>query len=242
LNRLFFTSGNQYTGPDANFSDAIIALDLKSGRPVWRYQSEPSDIWRPECIQHPADCGKDADFGTIPVAFKGSDGVMLLGAGRKDGWFYAVDPQNGHLKWKTEIANADYPGKIYFANSTDGSRVFIGVSNAFKKNKQGFLCALDGASGRVLWRVSSADHGSYHGPITVTGQGDDELIFAGSTGNHIYAHRLSDGKPVWEWDTSGSVAGGVTVVDGVVYVGSGYGVFGIGNPNNKLYAFSIDGK
>lgn len=241
-NRLFFTSGNQYTGPDTKYADAIVALDLRTGKPVWSYQPAPSDVWRAGCVQTPADCGPDADFGTLPLSFKDSTGTMLLGATRKDGWFWAVNPRDGKLRWKAEIADNEHPGKIYFANSTDGSVIFAGISNAFKKNKQGFLCALDTSTKRVLWRVAAPDRGSYHGPITIVGSGKDELVFAGSTGNHIYAHRATDGKIVWEWDTSGSVAGGATVVDGVLYVGSGYGVFGIGTPNNKVYAFSIDGK
>ena len=31
-------------------------------------------------------------------------------------------------------------------------------------------------------------------------------------------------------------------LDGVVYVGSGYQFLRVGTPNNKLYAFSVDGK
>jgi outer membrane protein assembly factor BamB len=47
---------------------------------------------------------------------------------------------------------------------------------------------------------------------------------------------------LWEFDTGGAIAGGVTVVEGVLYVGSGFRQFGVGKPNNKLFAFSIDGR
>jgi polyvinyl alcohol dehydrogenase (cytochrome) len=76
----------------------------------------------------------------------------------------------------------------------------------------------------------------------VTGTGDNRLVFAGSNKNFIRAYDAKDGKILWEFDTGGAVGGGPTVVDGVLYVGSGYQFLRVGKPNKKLSAFSIDGK
>jgi outer membrane protein assembly factor BamB len=76
----------------------------------------------------------------------------------------------------------------------------------------------------------------------VTGTGKNELVFAGSTGGHLCAYGALDGKIIWDFDTQGGISGGPIVVDGIVYVGSGNGLFGTGRKNNALYAFSIDGK
>jgi polyvinyl alcohol dehydrogenase (cytochrome) len=80
-------------------------------------------------------------------------------------------------------------------------------------------------------------------------------VFAGSIDGHFRAYAAADGKIIWDVDTAkeyttvngvkangGSLdAAGAAVVNGVVYVNSGYGVFQ-GMPGNVLLAFSVDGK
>ena len=72
---------------------------------------------------------------------------------------------------------------------------------------------------------------------------------------HLRAYATKDGKVLWKVDTfrdyetvngvaanGGSLdAAGPVVVDGMLYVNSGYGFFG-GKPGNVLLAFSVDGK
>ena len=80
-------------------------------------------------------------------------------------------------------------------------------------------------------------------------------VFAGSIDGHLRAYAAADGKILWDVDTAkdyvtinevaakgGSLnAAGAAVVNGIVYVNSGYGIFN-GMPGNALLAFSIDGK
>jgi polyvinyl alcohol dehydrogenase (cytochrome) len=81
------------------------------------------------------------------------------------------------------------------------------------------------------------------------------VIFSGGLDGHLRAYAASDGKIIWDVDTAqkyetvngvpasgGSLDGpGPVVVNGVVYVNSGYALFG-GIPGNVLLAFSVDGK
>jgi polyvinyl alcohol dehydrogenase (cytochrome) len=237
--RLYFTTGDDYTKPESMMSDAIVALDLASGKMLWSYQAQHGDVWNMNCVQNPKECGPDFDFGTIAISFKGAGGKKLIGAGQKSGWFYAVDPKDGKLVWKTEVGPGGMLGGIEFGDATDGERVYVGISN---HPKQGSVSALDGATGKILWQTMNPDGRSNFGPLTVTGTGDNRLVFAGSSGNFIRAYDAKTGKIVWEFDTGGAVGGGPTVADGVVYVGSGYQMLRLGKANNKLYAFSIDGK
>ena len=240
--RLYLTTGNQYTNPETKFSDAIIALDLDTGKVAWVYQAKFGDRFTTDCARGTSECGPDIDFGTIPISFKGPNGNRLIGAGQKSGTFYALDPEEGKLVWKTDVGAGRFAGAIVFGNATDGERVYVAISNAYKKIKQGSVAALDGATGKILWQTLTPDGFSNHGPVTVIGAGANRLVLAGSTGNFIRAYNAEDGKILWEFDTGGAVAGGPTVSEGVVYVGSGFRQFGVGKPNNKLYAFSIDGK
>jgi polyvinyl alcohol dehydrogenase (cytochrome) len=238
-NRLYLTTGNQYTGPPSRFTDAIIALDLDTGKLVWSYQAVPNDIWTFDCRNDPECEDMDFDFGSIPITFKGPGGKQLIGAGQKSGWFYALDPATGALVWKTEVGPGGKLGGIEFGTATDGERVYVAISN---HPKQGSVSALDGATGKILWQTPCPDGGSNFGPITVTGRGANKLVFAGSSRGFIRAYDARTGKVLWEFDTGGAVGGGATVVNGVLYVGSGYTFLRIGKGNNKLYAFSLDGK
>ena len=79
--------------------------------------------------------------------------------------------------------------------------------------------------------------------------------FPGGLDGHLRAYATSDGRIIWDVDTAkdygtvngvaahgGSLDGpGAVVVDGMLYVNSGYGFFGTA-PGNALLAFSIDGK
>ncbi len=238
--RLYLTTGNEYTKPNSPYSDSIIALDLDTGKVIWAYQAKAGDQWNSGCITNPGDCGPDHDFGSIPLSFKGLNGKHLIGAGAKSGWFFAVDPKDGKEVWKTEVGPYTLPmGGVVFGTATDGERIYVGISN---HPKQGSLSALDGATGKIIWKTLNPDGRSNYGPVTVTGTGANKLVFAGSSGNFIRAYDAKDGKILWEYDTGGAVGGGATVVDGVVYVGSGYQLLRVGKGNNKLYAFSIDGK
>ena len=237
--RIYLSTGDDYTKPESMMSDAIIALDLDTGKMLWSYQATHGDVWNMNCLQNPKECGPDHDFGTTPLSFKGRGGKKLIGAGQKSGWFYAVDPKDGRPVWKTEVGPGGMLGGIEFGAATDGERVYVGISN---HPKQGSVSALDGATGKILWQTMNPDGRSNFGPITVTGAGDNRLVFAGSSGNFIRAYNANDGKIVWEFDTGGAVGGGPTVVDGVLYIGSGYRMLRVGKGNNKLYAFSVDGK
>jgi polyvinyl alcohol dehydrogenase (cytochrome) len=241
-NRLYLTSGNQYTVPASKYPNAIIALELNTGKLVWSYQATPKDIWTFGCRNDPDCSDLDVDFGTVPITFKGPNGKQLIGAGQKSGWFYALDPKDGSLVWKTEVGPGGKLGGIEFGGATDGERVYVGISAIPNIKDPGSISALDGATGKILWQTINPDRGAVFGPVTVTGTGDNRLVFAGTNRNFIRAYNAKDGKILWEFDTGGAVGGGATVVDGVVYVGSGYQFLRVGKPNNKLYAFSVDGK
>ena len=80
-------------------------------------------------------------------------------------------------------------------------------------------------------------------------------VFSGSLDGHLRAFSTEDGHLLWDYDTvrdyitvngvpakGGSIDGaGPVVVDGVLYVNSGYPRLG-GMPGNVLLAFSVDGK
>jgi polyvinyl alcohol dehydrogenase (cytochrome) len=81
------------------------------------------------------------------------------------------------------------------------------------------------------------------------------VVFSGGLDGHLRAYSTEDGRILWDVDTKGdyrtvdgvaahggSIDGpGPVIVDGVVYVNSGYGFVGT-MPGNALLAYSVDGR
>jgi polyvinyl alcohol dehydrogenase (cytochrome) len=57
----------------------------------------------------------------------------------------------------------------------------------------------------------------------------------------MYALDAATGAILWSFAAGSSVNAGPAVVRGRVYWGAGYNRLGLGNGNNKFYAFSLDG-
>jgi polyvinyl alcohol dehydrogenase (cytochrome) len=82
-----------------------------------------------------------------------------------------------------------------------------------------------------------------------------DVVFSGGLDGHLRAYLSKSGQIIWDMDTAldydtvnglqgkgGSLDGpGPVVVDGLVYVGSGYGFSG-GMPGNVLLAYSVNGR
>jgi polyvinyl alcohol dehydrogenase (cytochrome) len=99
---LYITTGDNYSHPATTTSDAIMALDLKTGRAVWSRQMTSADVYNSACgakaVNCPANNGPDYDFGSSPILVHTANGHDLLVAGQKSGIVYAVDPeQQGKL-------------------------------------------------------------------------------------------------------------------------------------------------
>ncbi|HTD45081.1 MAG TPA: PQQ-binding-like beta-propeller repeat protein, partial [Bryobacteraceae bacterium] len=81
------------------------------------------------------------------------------------------------------------------------------------------------------------------------------VVFSASMDGHLRGYNAEDGKVIWDFDTArqfqtvngvkatgGSIDGpGPVVVNGMVFINSGYSRFG-GIPGNVLLAFSPDGQ
>jgi len=125
----------------------------------------------------------------------------------------------------------------------------------FKFSKSsGGLVALDIQTGEIKWSAKTENCDfegcSLSNSAAVTAL--DDLVFSGSVDGHLRAYDLSNGSKLWDVDTKISMEGlngfkafggsldgpGVTVSNGMVFVKSGYRMFG-GVPGNAMMAFSI---
>jgi polyvinyl alcohol dehydrogenase (cytochrome) len=265
---LYVATGDNYSLPATQTSDAIIALDLASGRIVWTMQTTPNDVYNISCAVRgpncPPDSGPDHDFGASVMLVTTAAGKDLLIAGQKSGVVHALDPDRaGEIMWQTRVGRGGTLGGIQWGMATDGRNVYAAISdvvlrggNSIHPDRGGGLTALRVEDGSKVWftpgqpcvparaRCSPAQSGAV---TAIAG-----AVLSGSMDGHLRAYSSDDGRVMWDFDTArsyetangakasgGSLDGpGPVVAAGMVYVNSGYPRFG-GAPGNVLLAFGV---
>lgn len=111
----------------------------------------------------------------------------------------------------TGLATGPLPSRltkrwVYAAGGPVKSSAVLGHGRAYVGSDDGFLHAIDLATGKRAW-VFQAD-GGIEAPPLIHG----ESIFVGSAGGTFYAVGL-DGKQRWKADAEGKVTGAATVLD-----------------------------
>ena len=88
------------------FSDSIVALDLKTGKRIWHFQTIHHDLWDWDLPCAPI-------LGTITVNGRQ---IRALAQPSKQGFLYVFDRTNGQPVWPIEerpVARGDVPGEWY---------------------------------------------------------------------------------------------------------------------------------
>jgi polyvinyl alcohol dehydrogenase (cytochrome) len=253
---LYIGTGDAYTKPVSKNTDAIMALDLKTGKVIWSVQDTEEDAWLSGCggeiksenCLPPSEIGPDYDFGASPILRTLPNGHRLLVAGQKSGMVWAHDPdRDGTVVWKTQIVKKLALGMITFGGAADDQNAYFGL-------RTGAIAAVRMDTGEQKWSTPIAPtpgpgpKGETAAVTAIPG-----AVFVGSWDGVLRAFASDDGRLLWEYNTvqdydavnkvpakGGSMAApGVTVVNGKVYAGSGY-VFGAGTPGNALLVFSAE--
>ena len=137
-NRVIVATGENTSHPATDTSDAIISLDLDTGKVVWKFQAMAQDIWNMACSSSPANSGpncpwnipgdlligRDYDFGAGVLLAKGADGSDVVLAGQKSGDVWALDPATGKKLWNVRFGQGTSLGGIHWGITTDGQRLF----------------------------------------------------------------------------------------------------------------------
>jgi len=156
---LYFGTGQNSSSPATDTSDAIIALDLKTGIKRWVFQALANDAWNAACLGGGASCptenGPDFDFGAAVMLVERKQGDLLI-AGQKSGEVFALDPdRNGAVVWRNRVGSGSSNGGVHHGLATDGRRVYVPIADPERKvagyvPKPGvYALALD--DGKALW-------------------------------------------------------------------------------------------
>lgn len=267
---LYIATGNSYSNPPADTSDAILALDLRTGRLLWHRQATPNDSYVVACFMTdrtncPQNHGPDVDFGQSPILASLPDGHRVLVIGQKSGVVHAFDPdQEGKLLWQTRVGKGGPLGGMEWGSTADPERVYVANSDVrflsgaplrLDPNAGGGLFGLTLSDGKIVMQVAPVACGERNRcspALSAAITSIPGVVFSGAVSGYLRAYASDDGRLLWEFDTArdydtvngvpahgGAMDGpGPVIVDGVLYVNSGYGQWS-GIPGNVLLAFEV---
>ncbi|MBP0109866.1 MULTISPECIES: outer membrane protein assembly factor BamB family protein [Bradyrhizobium] len=180
-NTVYATTGDSYSNPAQDTSDAFVAFDLVNGKLKWSRQMTESDAYNVACTsQYRANCpdnkGPDFDFGSSAILVDLADGKRALIAGQKSGVVHALDPDHGGaILWQRRIGQGSALGGVQWGMAVDDENVYVSVSDVgleraapgtpgaqktimggelkMDPRKGGGLFALKLATGEVVWRT-----------------------------------------------------------------------------------------
>ncbi len=109
---VFVTTGDSYSDPAADTSDAFVAFDLKTGKLLWSRQMTSGDAFTVDCDCPGGSPEQTARWRTDlisisdrrPYSINLGNGKRALIAGQKSGFVHAIDPdRGGEILWQRKI-------------------------------------------------------------------------------------------------------------------------------------------
>lgn len=259
---IYVSTGNGYSDPPQPTTDAVIALEIQTGKVKWMNQVTPNDVWalgcgptkNPNC---PENVGPDFDFSASPVLATLAIGRDLIVIPQKSGVAYALDPdKSGALVWQYRFGRGSGIGGVWGA-AADQQQAYFAVADQ-RTPMPGGLHAVRLDDGQRAWftppgaPLCGSGNGcsaAQSGAVTaITG-----VVFSGSADGGLRAYSTKDGSILWTFDANRSFEtvngvkanggsmdlGGPVVVGGMLYATSGNGGL-VGLPGNVLLAFGLD--
>jgi polyvinyl alcohol dehydrogenase (cytochrome) len=279
-NLIYVGTGNNYSVPkavencinanknsltcsdSADYFDAVVALDLKTGLVKWAHRAMAYDAANSACDSVPAgvNCpyprGPDYDFGgagpNLLTVLTSKVQTDILGIGEKSGIYWALNPDTGAVLWRTLVGPGGLDGGIQWGTATDGTRIYVPISNSSSQTytlqpsglrvNSGSWAALDPATGQFLWQTATPGTCSRPESSVIRGcmasgpaSAANGVLFVGSmdtapSNPTMFALDAQTGKILWSFPSTRSIIAAPAIVGNFVYWGSG---------TNKLFAFSF---
>lgn len=234
---LYAGTGENYSSPADDRSDALLAFRLEDGKVMWARQKTSGDAWNVGCMLRNPNCpkedGPDVDFGAATILTTLPDGSDVLLAGQKSGDVYAVRPADGSLVWHRKVGRGGIQGGVHFGMALDGDTLYVPISdmtgaeaegtNKFKGPPRAGMHALDARTGEVRWSTLADDRCNglqYCEPgISAAVTAIPGAVIAGHMDGRVRAYDRASGKVLWETETRQPF----TTVNGVQAAGGSIG-------------------
>lgn len=254
---VYISTGDATTFPAPPTTDAVMAMDINTGKLLWSYTADSKDVFMGGCNGParseacPNPMGPDLDIGNSPILKSLPGGRRVLLVGTKQGHVIGLDPdKNGALLYRV-LATTGQPvvegggrgGSIVWGGAADDQNVYYGAGRGAG------LVAFRLTNGEKAWTFTPPAGGLGAAPTAIPG-----VVFEGSSDGRLYAVSSADGKQIWEFNTAqefstvnkvsahgGAIAvSGAVVSGGMVFVSSGYAITSGASGGNVLLAFSVE--
>ncbi len=238
---LYVGSGENYSSPANDRSDAVLAFRLDNGKVLWSHQLLAGDAWNVACMMQnnpncPPENGPDVDVASGTILHRLPDGRQILLVGQKNGVVYGLDPDaGGKMVWKKKVGRGGIQGGVHFGMTLAGDRLFVPISDmanghdgrTYTSPPQPGLYALDPENGNLVWSAPAPDtcqgrpfcDPGISAPLTsIPG-----VVFAGHMDGVLRAYDADTGKVIWTYDANQSVP----TVSGASAHGGSFGGAGV---------------
>ena len=222
-NVVYVTTGNNYTGPASQNSDAFVAFDLASGKILWSRQMTAKDDWNTSCrLPDQINCtnaaAPDHDFSSPPILVALPNGRRALVAGQKSGVVHAVDPdREGQILWQERVGQGGINGGVQWGSAADSANVYVALSDLGRipvPNSQATVPDPEAGGGMFALRLDSGKR-VWHTPPPRACRSRDRcspaqsaavsaipgVAFSGAIDGHLRAYAAGDGRILWDFDT-----------------------------------------
>lgn len=215
---LFFGTGQNYSHPTTDTSDALFAVQVSTGEVQWVQQYTANDAYTAACnikaLNHP-NCpepsGPDVDFGAATLLLKAPSGRKLLVAGQKSADIHALDPATNTRVWTTNLGRGGIIGGVHWGLAANESMglVFAPISD---KAIAGFpspgdpkpgLYALEIETGAQRWsytRPSRCEEEPCVYGLSAALLASNDLVLSASMDGYIEAFAAASGERLWSYD------------------------------------------
>jgi glucose dehydrogenase len=222
-----FPNGTSRPG-DNLYTDSIVALDLDTGELAWFHQVTAHDLFDRDQVH------------TLMATL--DDGTDVVISGGKSGVLVGLDPDDGTVRWETEVGvhdnddlteldgptfvNPGTYGGILTPPSTADGIVYAGTVDAATElspdetayfgaplgTEDGEVSAVDADTGELLWETDVP--GDPLGGTAVV----NDLVFTAALQGEVLALDRASGEIVWTFDAGGGINGWLSAVGDHLYV------------------------
>jgi len=228
---LYVATGDNYSDPVTETSDAVLAFDLKTGKLLWSRQFTQGDAYNGGCsapghANCPDEDGPDSDFGQPPILVQLGPGQLgrvqrALVIAQKSGMVHAIDPDaQGKILWQIRVGAGGPLGGSQWGSAADTQRAYVAISDAvlhsvanaagpgvaLDPKKGGGLHAIDLKTGRIVWSVLPAKCPATQAICSPAQSAAVTAIpgavFSGGIDGHMRAYSTADGRVIWDFDTA----------------------------------------
>ena len=168
---------------------SVVALELKSGRPLWEWSRPISAAVR------------NLGFPRVNRGVAILDNTVYVGT--LDAYLVALDARSGVERWAVQVGDNGSGHSITAAPLAIDNKIIVGISGG-EAGIRGFLDAYDAKSGKRLWRFWTVPAAGEPGHDTWAG---DSLVHGGAstwlTGSYDPALKLlywGTGNPGPDWN------------------------------------------